>query len=77
MQPNGGILCHYLDGFNFGNDTLFWGNGYVKPSDIKLIYCSNEQKYFEYDCAADILGSDTKYWPQVVFAEFEDFEVFL
>ena len=50
-----GLLFHKDDGFNFGCNTFFWGNGYREPTRV---YCDDEQDYFEYKSAKDIVGID-------------------
>eukprot|EP01083_Nonionella_stella_P081182 223522_1 len=69
MEPNGGILFHQDDGFNFGYNTLFWGNW---AEDPKYVYCKDSQNYFDYKYSADIVGNGPGHSKE----EFIDFEVF-
>eukprot|EP01084_Bolivina_argentea_P250125 418978_1 len=66
LACSNGILYNKGDGFNFGYNTLFWGNGVTNPEDV---YCEGTQDYFDYETAKDIVGSD---WTET----FTDFEVF-
>ena len=75
LQPDAGILYCEDDGFNFGYNTLFWGNGESQP---KSVYCDDDQDYFEYKSAKDIVGKDESgsNGEELECATFSDFEVF-
>ena len=77
LRPDCGILFCDLDGFNFGYNTLFWGNG---EDDPELVDCADNQHYFEYESAKDIVGQleddeEGDSWCSL-YPTFSDFEVF-
>lgn len=66
VQPNCGILYNKGDGFNFGYNTMFWGN---YATDPEVIHVYSNQNYFTKFTREELVGSsETGY--------FKDYEVF-
>ena len=66
-----GILYNKGDGFNFGYNTLFWGNENTEERRIKMIRISSDTQYFTYESEIDVVGR--KGWG---CTQWKDYEVF-
>lgn len=77
LQPNGGLVWNPSDGFNFGYNTLYWGNG--RYWAMTGIYVNSEHpqnkshEYYDLESAVDIVGQNE--YPQPNWKDFEVFQL--
>merc|ERR1712168_332046 len=54
VEPEGGILFNRGDGFNFGYNTLFWGNANQSEERIREIWA--DTGYFTHESPNALIG---------------------
>ena len=73
-RPNGGILYNKDDGFNFGYNTLFWGNANHAEERIRQIYAKTG--YFTHESPKMLIGQEGYMRWNVQKPHWTDYEVF-
>ena len=73
LCENEGILYNEGDGFNFGYNTLYWGNYAKSESQIRVIYNQTHQDYFTYDSRLDVTGHEE--YPRPHWKDYEVFQL--
>ena len=68
VEPEGGILWNGTDGFNFGYNHLFFGNG--ERRNDRIVYAKRGGNYYTNESRADTVGRDE--WTSYL----TDYEVF-
>ena len=68
-----GILNSYPDGFNFGYNTFWWGDGTRSDEGQRMIQGA-ANNYYTFESLSELTGHDHDGWSD--YSHWEDYEVF-